>query len=133
MKVFKNRYLSFSPRDGVFKYLFDRMLINENNNIFGLRKQGERRPPKNSFPKSPAFPLMTSSVFNVLKKDLNIITHLPFKVNNNKFRKKQIRRKCKSVIQIFLGLVYGLDWKKIKTLTYNDVLNLILGIPSTLR
>nr|BDT63283.1 MAG: hypothetical protein [Armadillidium vulgare clopovirus] len=129
LKVFKNNYLTFLPKDDVLKILINRMFINERNIICGLKLLG-KGPHKNNFPKSPAFPIMPSSIFNMLLKDLKLIERFSSSKINKGFRKNQVSRKCKNVIMIFLGLVYGLDWKKMKMLTNDDVLNLILGVPS---
>lgn len=43
-------------------------------------------------------------------------------------RKKCLRNDCMNILLLYLSLLYGISWEVIRTLKYDDIINLILGV-----
>nr|BDV50139.1 MAG: hypothetical protein [Porcellio scaber clopovirus] len=150
LKLFnKLLFKHLSPKN-IHRFLFDAWLCRESCqfNFRRLKRPISLNPAVENFlfneHSSPRHLISRSSILEVLKmlhksidkneRDLSLLmastTEIPTKKSEFQIKslRAAIQNNCLNIILLYLCLVHGISWQMIKKLTYDNIIDLILGL-----
>nr|BDT63374.1 MAG: hypothetical protein [Armadillidium vulgare clopovirus] len=147
LQLFKKLLIDHLNVNNIHRFLFDAWVYRESNQL-NLRRQ--KRPislnPEGNLHfnehSGPCHLISCNSILEELKNlytsmnktERDLILALSKDLSQNRKRgyeinslKSKLQKICLNILLLYLSLVYGISWKTIKKLTFENILNLILG------